>query len=359
MKLFYRALIPLLLIAAGIVLIRWEVPYTIRAKGMVKPLQEWSLHMAPDGILSASLEDHLLSGLSQYHVMELQRGDVMSFRFNRELIAKGWVEAGDTIAWGRSHDLSMRLTEAKGNLAYQQALLQVYLSGDKPEIIRMARQESELARQEASTQEKLTARIVQLYEQDLVPEQDYELAMNELKVRQAELDIAEARLEAILAGEKDEQVELARSRIATLERQVEGLIHHLDDMNILSPISGMVLRQRELNGEAGNEVIRLASSSGLLVLAPVNLNESHLLKTGQAARISSEHNRREIQGRLVDVDNSVQWLNRRPSVFVTILIEENNEHGLMPNTLVDTYITTDTLRLKDYLLRMSRAVMAN
>ncbi len=359
MKIIYRLAVPVVFAAAIVMLMVWEVPYTIRSKGMVKPSREWGLYKSSDGTLSNVLEDHRSGSISHYKVMEFQRGDIMAFQFNDHLIKTNEVKAGDTIAWVSSHELDLRMVEKSGDLAYQQALLQVYLSGDRPEAIRVAMEQAELAKQELGTQERLTARARHLYEQDLISEQEYELAVNDLKVRQHALDIARSSVASLQAGEKEEQIGLARARISALENQIDQLRSHLEGMNILSPISGRLMRQHVVDEGGNNEVIRVADLSAIMVFAPVHVRESHLLQQGQPVSIRAEGSRKEISGMLIGVDNSVQWINRRPSVFASILVDPETDHGLLPNMVVEAHIRTDTVKLKDYLLRVSRVVYEN
>lgn len=348
----------LVALAAGLLYIK--VPYSMRAKGIVKPAREWGIHKAFDGTLVNVLEDHLTGTINEYKVLEFQRGDIVQFLFNNELLRGDAVDEGDTIAWVISNDLKMNIIQKKGALAYEESLLRVYLTGDKPEALRLAENQVELAQQELYNQQKITKRISQLYEQDVVSLQEYELAINDLRVKEYRLEIARSAYESLLAGEKEEEIGAIRARIASLEYQVKHLNDHLADMNILAPISGQIVRQRNPAGTNADEVIKVADHSFYIVFAPIDIFESQFIYHGQSVTIKPTHSHTEIKGTIHDIDNRVQIINRQPKVFVSIIIEpQSTDYRLLPNMVVDARIHHKKVSAGEYLLRKSRIVYQN
>ena len=337
-----------------------KVPYNIRTKGIVMPAKEWGLYKAFDGTLVNMLEDHVNGIINEYKVHEFQRGDIVQFLFNQDLLGSELVNEGDTIAWVVSNDLKLNILEKKGALAYEKSLLDVYLSGDKPEAVQLALDQIELARQEVKNQEKITERIVQLYEQDVVSRQDYELAVNDLLVKEYRLEIAQSAYQAVLAGEKEEEIGAVRARIAAIEYQLSHLKEHLADMNILSPITGQLMRQRIANNDNSGQVIKIADLSTYVVSVPIDLFEKKYLHIGQAVSLSTPHSRKEHTGAIIGIDNSVQIINRQPKIFVSVLVNPvSNEYLLYPNMIVDARIHHENISLIEYLIRKSRIVYQN
>lgn len=355
--LFGIFLVMVLMIAAFLYI---EMPYTIRAKGIVKPIQEWGLYKAFDGTLVNILEDHVSGSLTEYKVLEFQRGDIVSFLFNDQLLQHEAVSKGDTIAWVISNDLKLSLLEKQGALAYEESLLQVYLTGEKPEAIKLALDQVQLASQELQTQRQITERITQLYRQALVSQQEYELAVNDLKVREYQLDIARSNYESLLAGQKEEQIGAIQARITALELQKKHIMEHMAGMNIVSPINGHLIRQRNPDGSNEDTVLKVADLSGLLVFAPIDVFEKSFIEAGQQVTIVSTHGRNEFEGRIIGIDNSVQIINRQPKIFITILVSsEDSQAGLFPNLVVDARIHTPRVSLFEYLKRKSGVVYQN
>ncbi len=336
-----------------------EMPYAIRAKGVVRPMTEWYLLKADDGTLINMMEDHVTGGVQEYIVQEFQRGDVVHFLFNDPLLRHDMVTRGDTIAWVVSQDLDMKMVQKVGELAYQEALKKVYLTGEKPEALQMALDEVELARQEVETQQKITARIEHLYQQDLVSQQEYELAVNDLMVKKHALEIAQSYYRALLAGEKEEEISVIRSGISNLEQQIRQLEQHRQAMHIISPITGRIVRQRSIEQQQEKEVIRLADVSSMLAFVPVDSYERTFIEPGQDVFIRQQGGRKEWKGRVLNIDNSVQMINNQPKIFVTVMIDGHENQELLPNMIIDARIHADRLTLMDYLLRITRVVYHN
>ncbi len=352
---FILAILTLLLLSLFLV----HIPYVIRAKGVMKPVMEWHLQKADDGTLVNMMKDHISGTIHEYKVQEFQRGDVVHFVLNDKLLRQEMVHKGDTVAWVISQDMDMQMVQKMGELAYQEALKTVYLTGEKPEALQMALDEVELARQELETQQKITERIQHLYEEDLVPQQEYELAVNDLMVKQHALEIAQSHYRALLAGEKEEEISVIRSRIASLEHQITQLEQHRLAMHIISPLSGRVIRQRGLEAQQDKEVIRLADMSAVLAFVPVDSYERAFIAPGQKVWIRHQGERREVKGEVLDIDNSVQMINNQPKIFVTVMITDQDSVALLPNMIIDARIKADTLSLMDYLLRITRVVYHN
>ncbi len=354
-SLFILGILALLLLSLFLV----KIPYTIRAKGVLKPVMEWYLQKADDGTLVNMMEDHVSGSLQEYKVQEFQRGDVVHFSFNDRLIRQEMISKGDTVAWVFSQDIDMQMVRKQGELAYQEALKKVYLTGEKPEALQMAMDEVELAQQELQTQQKITERIQHLYGEDLVSQQEYELAVNDLMVKQHALEIAQSHYRALLAGEKEEEISVIRSGIASLEHQIRQLEQHRQAMHIISPISGRVIRQRGLAEQQDKEVVRLADMSAVLAFIPVDSYERAFIKPGQEVYIRHQGGRKEVKGEVLDIDNSVQMINNQPKIFVTVMVADQESSELLPNMIIDARIQADTLSLIDYLLRITRVVYHN
>jgi hypothetical protein len=357
-KLLFGVLVFLVLLTAVSMFV--NIPYNISTKGIVKPVREWGLYKTFDGTLVNMLEDHLHGTINEYKVIEFQRGDIVRFLFNDQLLQNEVVNQGDTIVWVVSNDLKMNILEKQGALTYEKSLLQVYLTGDKPEALRLALDQVELARQELQTQQQLTERIEHLHRDELVSQQEYELTINELKVKEYRLEIAKSHYESILSGEKEEEIGAIRARIASLEEQMRHLEEHMAGMNILSPINGKLIRERSHADSNEDRLLTVADLSGLLVLAPVDLFEAEFIEKGQEVTVSSSHSRSEFKGQIIDIDNSVQLMNRQPRIFVSILLSCDDARAeLLPSLIVDAQIHSPEVSVFEYLVRKSRIVYQN
>jgi hypothetical protein len=349
-------IIGLVLLALAIV----EVPYTIRSRGLIMPVEEWSLVRSPGGVLLQMQENHFSGLVNQYSISEFQRGDVARYVFNEELLGRGKVEKGDTVAWVYTSDVHMEMIALQGELAYQRSVLEVYLTGERPEEIAVAEGRIELAEQELGNQEKQTERVIQLYLEGVVPRQEYELAVNELKVKEYALEIARSQHQALVAGRKTADLEMVRSRIASLELQVDQLVSHMAAFHLVSPISGMVIRDRNpLLDTQTESVLRIADFSSFMVFLPVDYHENQFTQIGQTVLLRSASGFFSREGRVVSIDNTVRLMNNRPKIFLGATVDGEDDGVVFRNMMVEARVVCDTIRLWEFMNRMTRGVFQN
>lgn len=337
-----------------------EIPFRISGRGVIMPVEEWSLLQGAGGSLVHIHENHLNGLIAEYGVSEVQRGDVARYQFNDHLIKSGFIRKGDTIAKVYTSDIHLRIIELQGDLSYQQSLLAVYQAGEKPEEIRLAENQVELALQELENQQKQTDRIIHLYAEGVVSEQDYELSVNELKVKEYALEIARSFYNTLISGGKPEDIDAIRSRIAALETQLEQMQRHIDAFHLISPVSGKVIRERNPVMENTTEVIlRIADFSSFVVLFPVDFSEEQYLETGQTVTIIPSSSAHTYTGELVAIDKTVRLISNRPKIFLTVLLSDTSEDDLYRNVMVQASVECGTISFWEYMNRLSKTVYQN
>ena len=77
-----------------------------------------------------------------------------------------------------------------------------------------------------------------LQNQDLVSVADFEEAENTLKLRQVNVDIAAANLQAAATGAKEQKLDWRKTRILALQEELHMLGERLDRSAISSPLAG-------------------------------------------------------------------------------------------------------------------------
>lgn len=349
-----------ILVLGVLALVFVEVPYSIRSRGIVLPVEEWSLHTGSGGTLVQLHENHLSGVVGQYSISEYQRGDVARYMFNEELLAGGTVNKGDTVAWVYTSDIHLDLIALQGDLAYQRSLLQVYLAGDRPEEVAVADRRIELARQELENQQAQTERVVRLHQEGVVSQQEYELSVNELRIKEHALEVAQSLRQALEAGRKPEDLEMVRSRIASLEIQEAQLKKHMDAFHLVSPISGVVIRERNPLLANGTEaMLRIADLSVLAVFLPIDHHEGQYAAIGQRVRLHAATGSFPVEGEIVSVDNTIQMMNNRPKIFLGVMADNEGDGNVYRNMMVEASVVCDTIRLWEYLQRMTKGVFHN
>jgi len=352
----FFGILALLVIASSFI----DFPYYVRARGVVLPVEEWVLLRGRGGTLMHLHENHRLGIVYEYGTAEFQRGDIGKYVFNDTLLSLGFVNKGDTLAWVFTSDIYTQIISLQGELDYNKSLLAVYRSGEKPEEISLARNQIELALQELETQQLLTARNEVLYKQEVISNQEFELIVNDLKVKEFDVVIARSRLDALLSGRKSEEIRLVESKMLALETQMQQLQQHIDAFHLISPVTGQVIRERHFVPEFGEEVVlRIADLSSLVVSLPVDYHEEPYLRIGQAVQIQSVTRHMNVTGEIYSIDNTMTVVSNKPKVFVSVQVMDPPAGIVMRNMMVDAKVYCGSVGLMEYLRRISKTTYQN
>jgi len=310
------------LVAVGL-LLPVELPYSVTTRGVVRPAFEWELGRTTEGSLTQVFNDNLTGTVRSYGITEFQRGDVVRFEVNPELTSRRFVMEGDTIGVLLSNEEQRRIIQLEGDLKILMAEMEFHTTGQKPEDVERAEREVTLAQQELETQQKLTARSKMLLTDSVIPLQEYEIAYNELKVRELALGIAEARLLSVTTGEKPEQAELVSARVQACRMQLDQLRARIRQFTLLAPVSGMVVMDRYMDGSG--KLIKVADTSALVAVAPIRMADLGYVSVGDSVETMPVNGNEMVRGRVVEIDNVSRLIDLQSAVFITILFDSNEE----------------------------------
>lgn len=350
------SLIVLVVLAAAAVYI--QIPYNINTKGMILPVKEWSLARLADGTILNTEKNNLTNKVSYFSVMEFQRGDHAEFIVNERVFNGSGVKKGDTIGYIRSYEEERRLLELAGELEEQRGLLQVYLTGEKPEEVEVAMERVILAEQEYEIQKKFLARAQTLYETDVISEEEWELALNDYQVKRQNMNIARSVGEALGSGSKQEEIDLIKTNIRFFEKQIEQAERRIEAFNILAPFSGTITRQPVPEQIDMESLMSVSDMERMIVRLPVDLYQLDYIDSGNQINLYIDSGRRTYKARVLDMDNTVQFIDQRQNVFITAVVEERPDR-FIPNMLVEAEIECGELSAWNYLKRMFIVVFEN
>ncbi len=358
MKILLR--LALFFLFAGVTLVAAvyvEIPYNINTKGVIMPAREWRLDRLSDGTVLNTEKNHLTNKISYYSVLEFQRGDHAEFIVNEDLFATRAINMGDTVGYIRSWEEKRRLLSLTGALEEQERLLEISLSGEKQEEINAARERLVLSEREYETQKRLVTRMEALHKTGVIADEAWELALNDYLVKEQNMNIARSVLEVVSTGSKPEEQELIRANIENYRRQIGQTRDRINAFNILAPFSGTIIRQQWPEQDV-ESIIRVADMERLVVSLPVDLYQLAYIENGNPVNIRINSRRTLYRARVVDVDNTVQFIDQRQNVFVTAIVEEETDM-FIPNMLVQAEIICGKVSAWDYLKRMFKVIFEN
>jgi multidrug efflux pump subunit AcrA (membrane-fusion protein) len=360
-KLFFWLPALLLIIPLALTYNSLNLTYSISSKGILYPATEWGLYRTADGNLINSLKDNSINSISHYSVTEFQRGDLGSFSILPGIFARGMVEKGDTIAFLTSFNERIRYVELQGELNMQKKLLSVYSSGEKPDEIRIASERINLASQEYETQKRITDRNNILFEKAFIPEEEYEISLNELHIKRQNFIIAQSEYEALTSGAKQEQLDYVKATIEALENQIAQIREFMSEFTITSPITGRITQKQGRELDAIHETIfRVTDSEKYIIVIPVDVYNLPYISLGQKVYFSTVTDKRVIESVITNIDNSVQMLNGMQKVYITALLEPGDAiQSIYPNMIVDVTIPSEKITVRDFLARLINEVYNN
>ena len=229
-----------LAIVGSALLLPIEVPVTRAVPAKLIPAREWLLVGAADDRLTAVLRDNQTGQVRALSVHTFERGDDLTFEPHPRLAETGRVAAGDTVGWLRSAALDLWLVRLRAELSSARALLQVEQSGQKEAVVRVARQLLAAAEERAAQQQKRYDRQRSLFATGLASTEELEEANNLLALYTIQAETARAELQTTLTGASQASVELARTRVDGLRRELELLEQRLAARTLIAPLSGLI-----------------------------------------------------------------------------------------------------------------------
>lgn len=137
-----------------------------------------------------------------------------------------------------------QLVQLQGQLDVQMAELKLINAGQKSADVEGITNQMALAKQELATQRLLTKRTKSLYQDSLTSLQEYEMAVNQLRVRELNVRLMEANHKSATTGGSPEQLQVIRSQINSLQQQIKQIKNSLKDLTLVSPVSGTVLLKK-------------------------------------------------------------------------------------------------------------------
>ncbi len=338
-----------------------ELEYNIKTKAIVYPYKEWQLSKTDDGTLINVLKNNLNNRVSHYSVTEFQRGDFAEFIMNDYIMDGELFDKGDTIGFIRSNEQQRRYLELKGKLVAQQNLLKVYASGEKPEDIDVFYENILLAEQEYNTQKKITERDKVMHQDGFISDEEYEISLNKYKIKLHRFNIARSEYNAAKSGEKYEQLQYIKTNIDNIREQLNQVEDRISSFNILAPFSGVAIKQHGNDSDVTN-IITIADISKFVFLMPIELYDREYVMPGQKVMLTPGGGSRtkEIEAKVVYIDNSVKMINFHQNIFVIAAFEnQENISKILPNMVLEAEIKCGRIPAGEYIKRLFKTVYQN
>ena len=251
-------------------------------------------------------------------------------------VEKGdFVEHGQPIVRLEDEEYQARLAESIGTLRSGRARLAELEAGSRPEEIDRAGADLREARAQLSQARLDHDRAMELNEEGVISEAEYDQAKNSLDALVGRVESLGKTLELLKAGPRQEEIDAARAEVQRAEGTVAYNRTLVEATVIRAPVTGTVLERNVEVGElvttgfvgergAKGYVIALADLDDIQVELDISQNDFSRTFMEQNAIVSTDAYRdREYSGRVVEISPEAD--RQKATVQVKVQILEPDE----------------------------------
>lgn len=349
--------IVLILIVIGMIAASFlpiEINHKIKTRALIQPVRSWELGRLQDGSLSSLFRNQMTGAIESYGVTEFRRGDVVRFEIWPDLYQGLEVSKGDTIGILYSNDEHVQMAMLKSQLEVLKAERRVIITGEKPENVRSAERELDLAKRDLESSKQTMERTIRLLADSVISVQKYELDENDLQMKKLAVNLAEARLAVVSTGEKPERIALISAQIESMEEQIRQLEYRMEQLTLFSPMDGVIVMDR--NYLEKDLLVKVVDISKFIGVAPVLLRDKAYIQKGNSVLMREHFLQTTAEGIVHDFNNVSEMMRGETVVFFTVYFE-NNAGNLMPGKMVDIDVAAMPLNPQQYIYKLFRSPM--
>lgn len=315
-KTINRYFILLFIIVILITLLPIKYPITIKSYGKIYPAREWFITKEQNENITTKYLDRLHGGLKNYYFNSFERGDIVSYNLEPKVIIGAKVCEGDTIARISSNKLLQQQSELLGEIDIAKANLNVFQTRENQPIIDEAQYKLDYAQTKSVNQKIIFNRIFQLYNENLISDEQFEIERSLSQQYEIDVQIAKSQLNTVLEGAKPETIQLLKRKIKTLQDQYSILSERINQGILISPINGIIN-----NPYTTDTILSIQDTTKYIALFPILWKYASFLDKGQEVHI------RVPEGGIWTgfvrlIDNNVQVIGGDARVIVTVELEE-------------------------------------
>lgn len=347
-KTLFKAAILLLIIILLIFLfiLPLKLPYSFSVPGKVLPAKEWLVIKGRNGQLQTILKNNITGISKSYSVVEFDRGDNARFFFNPKITIGSIVTQSDTIGSILSDELEFSLVSLKGELNVARSSLNQGLSGEKESLIKEAKDNLNLAVKKTELDEKIFQRQQKLHGKGFISDEEFDISKTTLEMDEVAVKVAEAKLQTVLTGEKKEQVDLIRSQIKALEKEIDILEKKSAGYNLISPINGFVRWS-----PGGDTLLIISDTSSSVISLPIPYLKKNYVSSKTLIKLIEPYSKEEVTAELERIDNSIEYISFKP-VVLALAVVKGTQRNIMPGLMVECKVECGSIPISEHLNRI-------
>lgn len=327
-----------------------DVPYTFNSTAIVYPAKEWQLTKHNDQTLVSSLHNYESGAAEDFTHYQFDRGDIVSISFaDADQLGRSVTE-NTIIARLESNVLSQRLIQLENEISIEYANLARGKSGQKYAVIRQAKEEISLAKQELALRKNNLERAERLFPEGLVSKASVEEAKNLFDKSKIMIQLAEKSLDVKNTGLKREEIDYIYTRIEALERERDFLVAKMSNYNIITPVSGKV--SYEFHSDYDKTIVEDVTSYILYI--PVKLKDIEYLDLGDRVTLDIIGADTTATAELLEIGEKVEVIDRNFVIIAKAKIDGRIK-GISTGMPVKCKISCGKISPIQYLTQSTRS----
>ena len=200
------------------------------------------------------------------------------------------VSKGDLLVRMYCKDIKAQLAARTAEYTAAKALYRKLVNGPRPEEIRIAEADLELAKARLAEARVRRTRSTTLLNRDAGNRATADVDERDVGVAEAQLESARLRLQLLKEGTREEDLAVAEAKMIAADRTVNATMAELAKYEVRSPINGIVLRKEVSEGELVSvfypkPLFMLSEIGKYRVRAEVDEHDIAKIKLGQSAVI--------------------------------------------------------------------------
>ena len=225
-----------------------------------------------------------------------------------------------------------------------------------------ARRDLEQARRTLNSSKAKAEEDKMLYEKGIIPRNQYDSTVQELKSNEARLISSQETYRDVLNKGDKEYLEIARMELTNAESNYNALKEKMSRAMVVAPVSGVALRPNSKSADAkeitsgmsineGQPLLSIASLEGLSISAKVDELNINSLKLGQPVTVTGDaFPDHRLKGEIALISSQAGGEGKVPTFETTIRlphlpkdIGKNVRIGMTANMQVETYANQEAL----------------
>lgn len=292
--------------------------YTIKGPGRFIAQTEWTIsQMEQDKLLTRLLSNDFAQNteMSLFHV---NRPDYISFRVKDGLAVGDRLPTGEIVAQIASIEDQLRLTSSLGKLQQANAQLAAQKTGLKRALQEEADRTLQLSKAQLAAYEPVLKRQQELYNQNLISSQEFEITRAQHELYQIDVALQEARVRTARTGEKAEVLAVIEAQIRAAADELVLLQKKAAAETFRTPIEG-ILVQPDI---AVGELLHLCKTDTMVVQMPVKITDIQYVKPGHKVLLYVfGEGRKPRQSTIIGISQTTRMVNLQPMYIATAYVE--------------------------------------